>query len=564
MRFINPMKRLLASVGAWFAAVMLHATPLPAAAAYPAAAINDWSHDEFQFAFGFDNPLTKGTGKSSPRSTVYLYIPVTTKKVRALLLLQENVIEQMISVHPAIRRVCDADDVAIAWCSPGFDLVFKDQPERLHALIQEQFARFGVTIGYPELGNVPLIAFGHSNTTAYAQNGADARPDRVLAVLDTHGWIGVNSLSRYHGPVLVYGGTFWEQKQQNLGNSVNKPVASLAEVQKRLHRSWMPLSVVEEYGSGHFDYSEPVVNVFALYIDKAIKARLAPDGTLNDIDPDSGYIADVPPYPTGPIPIKRYAEASAEERASCPWYFDREMAEAAVKVIEDSEPWHRATQLIGFNRLDGTPAPFSKSGPVNPVPYHIVSGTNEIQFFPVLLRQFPAGFKEAGRPIGASSHPEITIEYDCGPYLYRDAAGKYRVKLNRNGFGGYLVARSAGDSKVRPAVQGARFVLCGDAPPKRGQATEDGAPQVWPVGTVPIDNLGDQRSGARIPLKPGASPTEFLGYYVDYGPARVVGNELEILPLPANTRGPLEVKLTAYRLAQSVEGVSSVIFRVSP
>jgi hypothetical protein len=239
------------------------------------------------------------------------------------------------------------------------------------------------------------------------------------------------------------------------------------------------------------------------------------------------------------------------------------MAETVAKVIEDGEPWNRATQLIGFNKPDGTPAPYSKAGPVNPVPYRITPGTNEIQFFPVLLREFPAGFKEARQKIEASSHPEITIDYDCGPYLYRAGDGSYRVKLNRNGFGGYLVARTAGDSRVRPAVQGARFVLCGDAPPKRGQSNEDGAPQLWDVGTAPIQNPGDQKSGARVALKQGGSPTEFLGYFVDHGPARVVGNELEILPLPANTRGPVEVKLTAYRLTQVVEGVSSVTFSVS-
>lgn len=538
-------------------------TPARADPTGAARATYDWSRDEFQFTFPFDNPLTKGGAKSSPHSTVYLYIPVTAKKVRALLLLQQNVIEQMISVHPAIRRVCDADDVAIAWCSPGFDLVFKENPGKLHELIQEQFRAFGRTIGYPELGDAPLIAFGHSNTTAYAQNGAEARPDRVLAVLATHGWNGVNALERYRGPELVYVGTYWEQRQQTLGNGSNKGVASLAEVQKRLQRGWRPISIVEEYGSGHFDYSEPVVDVFAMYIDKAIEARLAPDGTLKDLRAGDGCIAEIPAFPTGPIPIQRYAEASPAARAASPWYFDREMAEAAVKVIEQSGPWNRATQLIGFERLDGTLAPFSKSGPVSPAPYRIVPGTNELQVFPVLLTAFPAGFKEHGRRIERSSDPAITLAYDCGPYIYRDAGGRYRVKLNRNGFGGYLVARSAGDARVRPAVQGARFVLAGDRPVTTGQRKEDGAPQVWPVGPAPIENPGDQKPGATITLPRRGSATQFHGYYVDHGPARVVDGVLEILPLPANTPGPVEVKLTSYLLSQTVDGLSSVTFHVS-
>ncbi|PTX94616.1 hypothetical protein DB354_12865 [Opitutus sp. ER46] len=534
----------------------------PNSAAAPET-INDWSHDEFQFAFELTNPVTPPGRKSSSRSTVYVYVPAEAKQVRALLLLQQNVVEQMISVHPAIRRVCDANAVAIAWCSPGFDLVFKERPAELHALVQDQFRRFGHSIGYPELGDVPLIAFGHSNTCAYAQNGAEARPDRVLAVLATHGWNGVNALHRYRGPVLVYVGTFWEQKQQTLGNSANKPVASLAEVQRRLRAGPMPISILEEYGSGHFDYSEPVVEFFARYIERAIQRRLAADGSLREVDLTTGWIAAVPEFPHGPITVRRYADATAAERASSPWYFDRELAETAARIIAGDGPWNRATQLIGFRRPDGARAPFSKAGPVSPLPYRIVPGTNEFQIFPELLRVFPADFKEAGQPIAPSSRPEFSLQYDCGPYVFRDGDGKYRLKLNRNGFGGYLVVSTPGDAKVRPAVQGTRFVLAGTGPVTLGQVEPDGAAQRWPVGPAPLRHPGDQKCGARVALPPGNSPTEYLGYYVDYGPARVVGQELQILPLPANTRGPVEVKLTAYRLTQTIAGLSSVTFRVS-
>ncbi len=325
--------RLLYFLYVGFSGVVLHAAVARVPGAADGGAFNDWSHDEFQFVFRFENAVTPPGRKSSTKSTVYLYVPVAAKKLRALLLLQENVVEQMISVHPAIRRVCDAQEVAIAWCTPGFDMVFKDHAEELHAIIQRQFREFGRSIGYPELGDIPLITFGHSNTTAYAQIAAEARPDRVLAVIATHGWNGVNSLNHYRGPVLMDVGTFWEQKQQTLGNGSNKGVASLAEVQKRLQRGWLPVSIVEEYGSGHFDYSEPVVGCIALFIDKAIRARLAPDGTLKDLNPDDGWIALLPEFPTGPVAIRRYAEASSEQRASCPWYFDREMAEAAVNRL---------------------------------------------------------------------------------------------------------------------------------------------------------------------------------------------------------------------------------------
>jgi len=139
------------------------------------------------------------------------------------------------------------------------------------------------------------------------------------------------------------------------------------------------------------------------------------------------------------------------------------------------------------------------------------------------------------------------MEYDCGPYIYPDGEGWYRVKLNRAGSSGYLVARNLGDKAVRPAVQPVRFTL-------GSRTIGEGAP--------PIANPGDQKPGARIPLPGPTMSGEYLGYYVEHGPARVVGNTLEILPLPANTPGPLEVELVAYTLGESVTGKASVTFNV--
>lgn len=152
----------------------------PPAAAAPSSAVIDFSEDEFQFRFG----------TSPDDRNVWLYVPATARSVRALLLLQQNVVEQMISVHPAIRRACNANEIAIAWCQPGFDAQFEGDPQASHGLIQRRFRAVGRTIGYPELGDVPLITFGHSATCGYAQRSAEARPERVLAAIVTHGWNG--------------------------------------------------------------------------------------------------------------------------------------------------------------------------------------------------------------------------------------------------------------------------------------------------------------------------------------------------------------------------------------
>jgi len=522
-------------------------SPRNFAAPKPPATVNDWSKDEFQFKFTLSNPDASGS-KASTESTVYLYIPVQTRKVRALLLLQQNVAEQMISVHPAIRKVCDADDIAIAWCRPAFDATFDlSTASATHTMLQAEFGRFGRQVGYPELGDAPLITFGHSSTCAYCQNAAEARPDRVLAVLVTHGWNGVDSFRAYKGPVLLFIGHYWEQRQQIRSVGANKSLMSLAKVRRKLEAGWMPISIVEEYGSGHFDYSDRVIDVMAMFIDKAVKARLGRKGKLRNIDPNSGCIVALPNSPAGPIPVKPYTSGTDREKASSVWFFDKELAEAAAKVIDGNGPWQRTCQVIGYNHPDGTPAPFGKSGLVNPAPYRIVPGTNEIRLFPVLLDAFPADFKQDGEPIGISSDPTITIEYVCGPYLYLDKEGKYRVKINRGGTSGYIVARNLGDERMRPTVQPTYPVL--------GGGQEGG-------GSAPIFNPGDRKAGEVIAIKNVSTPSKYMGYYIDHGPARIAQDRLEILPLPANTPGPLEVELVAYTLGRSAGGFSSVKFDV--
>ncbi len=519
------------------------------AAPKPPAIVNDWSKDEFQFKFTLSNPDASGS-KASNESTVYLYIPVETRRVRALLLLQQNVAEQMIAVHPAIRKVCNVNDIAIAWCRPPFDATFElSTAAATHKMLQEEFGRFGRQAGYPELGETPLITFGHSSTCAYCQNAAEARPDRVLAVLVTHGWNGVDSFRAYKGPVLLFIGHYWEQRQQGRSVGANKNMASLAKVRRKLDVGWMPISVVEEYGSGHFDYSDQVVEILAMFIDKAVKTRLGKDGKLKDIDPNSGYIAAIPSSPAGPIPVKPYASGTDREKAGSVWFFDKELAEAAVKVISGNGPWQRTCQIIGYNHPDGTPAPFGRSGLVNPVPYRIVPGTNEIQLFPVLLDAFPADFKQDGEPIGISSDPTIMMEYVCGPYLYLDKDAKYCVKINRGGTSGYVVARNLGDEHMRPTVQPTYIVL--------GRGGQNGG------GSAPTFNPGGQTPGAVIPIKNTSTVNEYAGYYIDHGPARILQDKLEILPLPANTQGSLEVEMVAYTLGQDVSGFSSVRFNVT-
>jgi uncharacterized repeat protein (TIGR02543 family) len=508
----------------------------------------DYSQDEFQYKF------TMGP------ATVWLYIPPATTKVRALLLMQQNVSEQKISVHPAIRQACNNSDVAVAWCSPGFDAQFQTDPIASHALIQTSFGAFGTTIGYPELGTVPLIAFGHSSTNGYAQRAAESRPERMLAVIATHGWDAIGKLTsvppyfvNYAGPILSMIGCKWEMGQdESTFDSLTavRGIPSLSNVATQCDDHWMPITKIDQNGSGHFDYDDEMMNIIGMFIEKSVAARLDASGNLIAVNRTTGWIAPgMSSTPTAPITIMPYSSGSAPTRDRCNWFFDQEFAEACADFVWGTGGWSRTYQMVWFNTSGGSPAPCGGNGFPDPVPFSIIAGTNRINIWAALQSAIPPDFDPdaAGRAIGHSSNPNVSVEYECGPYVYTDDSGIRHVKMTRGSTSGYLFARHPGDVTYRRAVQ-------------------PGCHRLGAGGSVAISNPGDQLCGAIVNLPNNSTGSVYYGYYVNCGPARISGDgyTLEILQIPANTSGPLQVELHAYTLGTSgCTGDSSVTFNVS-
>jgi uncharacterized repeat protein (TIGR02543 family) len=518
--------------------VTMPASNIAVTATYTASStVIDYSQDEFQYKF---------TLRGVP---AYMYIPAATTSVKAVLLLQENVAEQRISVHPAIRAACDAADVAIIWCSSGFDAQFSTGAHTTLDGIQSDLNTYGATIGYSGLGNRPLITWGHSATCGYAQRSADAAPEHVLAVIATHGWCALGNLVNYDGPILSIYGCNWEMNQQTDADiTLNRGIPIISDAYNQMDLYWMPITVVDQYGSGHHDYDDELVGFMAMYIQKAVAARLDGSGNLQDVDPNLGWLAPgMPSTPTSPITIIPYSQGTAAQKARSIWFFDEELAEAAQDLIAGSGPWNRTFQMVWFNTSGGTPVAFGSLGFPNPVPFNITAGTNQFNIWPTLLNAVPTGFVQAGMALNHSSDPTLYVDSTCGAYVYKDGSGVRRVKMNRGSTSGYLFARHTGDSTYRRAVQPANFYMGGG-------------------GAVSIDNPGDQVCGASVGLDNNSTSSVYYGYYVKHGPARITGSgyTLDILPIPANTTGSLPVELHAYTLGTTgCTGDSYVTFNVS-
>lgn len=490
-------------------------------------------HGEFQFWVTFDN---RGVdGKPAHASTVYLWIPPSAQTVRGLIVTQQNVGEQPFTGHPAVREACVKNELAIVWCHPVIDIRFEHNRDEAVALLENALTQLGKISGYTEIADAPWIPFGHSTTTTFARRLAEARPARTIAILSAKGGIMLPVTGSFPG--VYSGGHFPEWRQPTHDwTKQGKSLANLSKIRDELRTRWRPVSYVEEFGGGHFDYTPRYLEFLALYIDKAVAARLNSDGTLREIRDDEGFVVDVrPPLPTPPLTIMPLAEATGELRHA-PWFFDRELAEAAVALWDRGE-WGRKNQIVAFANLDGTPAAFARSGIVDPVPYELApDGVTITRIETTFLDRLPDDFTQAGMPLTHATPGKSTIEAISGIFVIRD--GVKRIELNRGypDTPNFIAVRHPGDAEHRPSLQPGRFV-----PPVFA-----GRPQ-----RLVFEPIGDLAPGARtVTLRASSDAGLKVYFFVKHGPAKVVGDTLEILPLPSRTRGPVPVTVVAWQLGR--------------
>ncbi|WP_438480472.1 hypothetical protein [Oleiharenicola lentus] len=507
--------------------IALAALPVPRAEA---------RNGEFQFSVTFDN---RGVdGKPAHASTAYLWIPPSAKKVRGLIVTQQNVGEQRFTENAAVREACAKNDLAIVWCHPAIDIRFEHERDEAVALLEEVLAQLGKLSGYPEIATAPWITFGHSTTATFARTLAESRPARTIAILSAKGGIMLPVTGSYPG--VYSGGHFPEWRQPTHDwTKQGQSLPNLMKIREELRARWRPVSYVEEFGGGHFDYTPRYLEFLALYIDKALAARLNADGTLREIRDDEGFVVDVrPPLPTGPLTITPLASATGELR-NAPWFFDRELAEAAVALWDNGE-WSRKNQIVAFANLDGTPAAFAKSGIVDPVPYELAAdGVTITRIETTFLDRLPDNFTQAGMRLTHATTGERTIEAVSGILAFRD--GVKRIELNRGypDTPNFIAVRHPGDAEHRPSLQPGRFV----PPAFKGQAQH-----------IVFESIGDLAPGAKtVPLRASSDAGLKVYFFVKHGPAKVVGDTLEILALPSRTRGPVPVTVVAWQLGRGGE-----------
>lgn len=294
----------------------------------------------YQYSVSLTGFVSDETGKAP---TAYLWIPEECKRIKAVVLAQQNMTEEMLYKMPSFQERMKELDVALIWVSPWFSRNW-DVTTGCQTTFEEMMIGLAGQSGHKELETVPVIPFGHSAQATFPWNFAAWNNHRTLCVISFHGDAPRTNLCGYGTANIEWGRTrnidgipglmvegeyeWWEARV--------RPALAF-----RLMYPQSCISFLADTGSGHFEIMPETAEYIAKFIEKSLQQRLGDDGTLHKVNPRDGWLAcrfnpDLQPNDGDgakddvfsiskrpqPAPFTRY---KGDEHDAF-WYFDEEMA----------------------------------------------------------------------------------------------------------------------------------------------------------------------------------------------------------------------------------------------
>jgi hypothetical protein len=484
----------------------------------------------------------------SQTATGYLWIPPACTTVRGVLVFGYNVPEHWMVGHPALRKVCAEQNLAILFTNGSFRLatLCHDRKRSLQEkgkahveFLQKIMDALAAESGHGELSTAPWLPMGESMSLMIVTHVTNGAPDRCIAGIHIKDgcWGDITSTNV---PMLEACGTGaeWDHTRYDLFSRWRE--MAVDDLDKHIGKKggvpgW-PGSLLIEAGSAHFSVTERMCRYFAEYIRAACNARLSPEGstTLRPVDLNSGYVIRPPVPGNTPMPPKPYSECTTEEK-NLPWYFTKELAREAYDMADVN--WNAKSPDPVFTDSQGKPLPFNQRGVID---LKVIPEKDGITFTlgSAFLDMVPESSLGGGTPLG---HPEShggkpLIEWVCGPFA---PLGENRFRLvadrnlskNESSLSGILRVIHPGDTEYRLSVNPGMIHL-----PKN----KAGKPQ-----NITFQPLADQPSGTKAVALHAVSDSGLpVQYYVQAGPAIIQGDRLIITDTPVGTT-PIPITVVA-------------------
>lgn len=492
-------------------------------------------------------------GNGSARA--YLWIPENCKKVKGVIVAQNNMEELSILENAKFRKAMSDLGFAEIWVTPSFDHLFmfnKGAGETFNGIMND----LADSSGYGELKYAAVVPIGHSAAASWpyyfgAWNGA-----RTLACISVSGqWPYFRN--------ETFAPDIWSKEQnidfipslETMGEYEAANIWSAEGLRQRKEHPLIPLSMLACPAEGHFAASQKKINYLAFYIQKATQYRLVKEATeteppvLQSIDPTkTGWLKDK--WRGGQKPLSPSASVSSYKgnHEEAFWFFDEE----TVRVTENYETSYRhlKAQLLGY---------LQEGKIVQQKNSHLQV---DLKFLPDedgITFRLEGGFLDTvpgessrpkdwtGLPVGtklgqAKTNVPVSIDLVIGP-VKKIAPGLFKLQLQKGyegkkGLSATFVATHPGGDGYKPAVQQSQMAIPGNT---------EGAEQH--ISFEPITDQSVKTKELHLSARSDAGLPVY--FYIKEGPAEINGARILFTKLPPRSRYPVKLTVVAWQWGRS-------------
>ena len=488
---------------------------------------------------------------------VYLWVPPACRNVRGLVVAFKNLTEQRWLEDPIVRGAASEECLGVVWIGAGqrSGLSADMGPGAGDAFLAMQRDLAKVS-GFPAIENAPIIPTGHSAQGQFAWKFAEWAPERTIAAIPIKTVPLPANLDLHGVPLLYIVGqtTEWPQyRDSRIGDrDFFWPNVRRSALALRTAHAEALIAVAVDPGGGHFDWSDSLARLLALYIHKACASRLPPPSaansgptTLRALSYQSGWLLDaagMDPARFKPAPVTGFTGNPNEAYR----VFDRETADAIERVQGDRVA--RKKQMLSFNQ-DGNTLPVAVQG-FAALAFQPDSDGITFHLDPSYLASVPAQLINGGDSLGHADEP-IHLSVITGP-IAQTGPSTFAFGLSReSGSDGWIEEEADQTAEYRKAIQPGKITL---------KSISTGLPQ-----HIHFDQIPPQKSTSpRIVLHASSDAGLPVRFYVVSGPARIEGDRLTITEFPRGGASQIPIIVTAYQTGRAANDNQSAVQQADP
>ena len=490
-------------------------------------------------------------------SRAFLWIPPDCKKVKAVVVTQNNMEELSIIENDFFRKSMQYLSFAIVWVTPSFDNLFRFN-EGAGDVFNGMMNDLADSSGYSELKYAPVVGLGHSAAASWPYYFAAWNPARTLCAVSVSGqWPWFRSPQ--------FAPDIWGDRNidfipclETMGEYEAADTWSKEGLKERKEHPLMPLSMLACPAEGHFAATEKKIRFIAFYIKKAAQYRLPlkypADGppVLLPVSPTTtGWLADkwrITEIPRAPAaPVGKYTGDTAQAF----WFFDEETAKAAEKY--QSAYRNKKGQLLGYVQHDTIIKQRNTHLQVEMVFKPQADGVTFVlqgAFLDTVPGESERPAMWIGLQVGSSvSHAvgniPITINRIAGP-LKKLNATTFRLEMqketlyNAKNYVFTFIATHPGNAAYKPAAQQGEMI----APTRNTTGIEQ---------HISFHKLANQKAGGQVMLSAKSDAGLPVSFYVKEGPAVIKSNKLSVTIIPPRAKFPVKITVVAWQYGKTAE-----------